>query len=88
MIRISYFTDVENLKNIMQIPQLKELSESINYENIGEILIDLDNLLVDDPEKATEFKNSMLAVAALTLINYLQRTQNEQVGKVEEVKGE
>lgn len=85
MIRISCFTDVENLKNIMQLPQLKELSKNINYENIGEIIIDLDNLMVDDPEVAARFKNSLLGAAALTLINYLQKTQNEQVGTVEEV---
>lgn len=85
MIRISCFTDVENLKNIMQLPQLKELSKNINYDNIGEIIIDLDNLMVDDPEVASRFKNSLLGAAALTLINYLQKTQNEQVGTVEEV---
>lgn len=85
MIRISCFTNVENLKNIMNIPQLKELSQCINYENIGEIIINLDDLKFDSPDACQNFKNSVISAAALTLVEYLQKTQNEQVGTVEEV---
>lgn len=85
MIRISCFTNVENLKNIMNIPQLKELSQYINYENIGEIIINLDDLKFDSLDACQDFKNSVISAAALTLVEYLQKTQNEQVGTVEEV---
>lgn len=85
MIRISCFTNVENLKNIMNIPQLKKLSQCINYENIGEIIINLDDLKFDSPDACHNFKNSVISAAALTLVEYLQKMQNEQVGTVEEV---
>lgn len=81
MIKVSCFVDVENVKAILDLPQVKETGvSSDDIKGIQEIQIDPDYLPLNDDEDRIKFKNSIIGAAVLRLMQWKEREKNIKEG--------
>lgn len=81
MIKVSCFVDVENVKAILDLPQVKETGvSSDDIEGIQEIQIDPDYLPLNDDEDRIKFKNSIIGAAVLRLMQWKEQEKNIKEG--------
>lgn len=74
MIKVSCFVDVENMKAILDLPQVKETGvSSDDIKGIQEIQIDPDYLPLNDDEDRIKFKNSIIGAAVLRLMQWKEQ---------------
>ena len=74
MIKVSCFVYVENVKAILDLPQVKETGvSSDDIKGIQEIQIDPDYLPLNDDEDRIKFKNSIIGAAVLRLMQWKSR---------------
>lgn len=74
MIKVSCFVDVENVKAILDLPQVKETGvSSDDIKGIQEIQIDPDYLPLNDDEDRIKFKNSIIGAAVLRLMQWKEQ---------------
>lgn len=77
MIKVSCFVDVENVKAILDLPQVKETGvSSDDIKGIQEIQIDPDYLPLNDDEDRIKFKNSIIGAAVLRLMQWKEKEKN------------
>ena len=77
MIKLSFFVDVENVKAILDLPQVKETGvSSDDIKGIQEIQIDPDYLPLNDDEDRIKFKNSIIGAAVLRLMQWKEQEKN------------
>lgn len=81
MIKVSCFVDVENVKAILDLPQVKETGvSSDDIKGIQEIQIYPDYLTLNDDEDRIKFKNSIISAAVLRLMQWKeQEKKNKEV---------
>lgn len=85
MIKVSCFVDVENVKAILDLPQVKETGvSSDDIKGIQEILIDPDYLPLNDDEDRIKFKNSIIGAAVLRLMEWKEKEKNIKEGTNDE----
>lgn len=86
MIKVSCFVDVENVKAILDLPQVKETGvSSDDIKGIQEIQIDPDYLPLNDDEDRIKFKNSIIGAAVLRLMQWkVQEKEIKERGNHEE----
>lgn len=85
MIKVSCFVDVENVKAILDLPQVKETGvSSDDIKGIQEIQIDPDYLPLNDDEDRIKFKNSIIGAAVLRLIEWKEKEKNIKEGTNDE----
>lgn len=81
MIKVSCFVDVENVKAILDLPQVKETGvSSDDIKGIQEIQIDPDYLPLNDDEDRIKFKNSIIGAAVLRLMEWKEKEKNIKEG--------
>lgn len=81
MIKVSCFVDVENVKAILDLPQVKETGvSSDDIKGIQEIQIDPDYLPLNDDEYRIKFKNSIIGAAVLRLMQWKEQEKNIKEG--------
>lgn len=81
MIKVSCFVDVENVKAILDLPQVKEIGvSSDDIKGIQEIQIDPDYLPLNDDEDRIKFKNSIIGAAVLRLMQWKEQEKNIKEG--------
>lgn len=85
MIKVSCFVDVENVKAILDLPQVKETGvSSDDIKGIQEIQIDPDYLPLNDDEDRIKFKNSIIGAAVLRLMEWKEKEKNIKKGTNDE----
>lgn len=85
MIKVSCFVDVENVKAILDLPQVKETGvSSDDIKGIQEIQIDPDYLPLNDDEDRIKFKNSIIGAAVLRLMEWKEKEKNIKEGTNDE----
>lgn len=85
MIKVSCFVDVENVKAILDLPQVKETGvSSDDIKGIQEIQIDPDYLPLNDDEDRIKFKNSIIGAAVLRLMEWKVKEKNIKEGTNDE----
>jgi hypothetical protein len=81
MIKVSCFVDVENVKAILDLPQVKETGvSSDDIKGIQEIQIDPDYLPLNDDEDRIKFKNSIIGAAVLRLMQWKEQEKDIKKG--------
>lgn len=81
MIKVSCFVDVENVKAILDLPQVKETGvPSDDIKGIQEIQIDPDYLPLNDDEDRIKFKNSIIGAAVLRLMQWKEQEKDIKKG--------
>lgn len=81
MIKVSCFVDVENVKAILDLPQVKETGvSSDDIKGIQEIQIDPDYLPLNDDEDRIKFKNSIIGAAVLRLMQWKEQEKKIKEG--------
>lgn len=81
MIKVSCFVDVENVKAILDLPQVKETGvSSDDIKGIQEIQIDPDYLPLDSDDDRVRFKNSIIGAAVLRLMEWKEQEKNIKEG--------
>lgn len=84
-IKVSCFVDVENVKAILDLPQVKETGvSSDDIKGIQEIQIDPDYLPLNDDEDRIKFKNSIIGAAVLRLMEWKEKEKNIKEGTNDE----
>lgn len=74
MIKVTCFVDVENVKAILDLPQVKETGvSSDDIKGIQEIQIYPDYLPLNDDEDRIKFKNSIIGAAVLRLMQWKEQ---------------
>ena len=85
MIKVSCFVDVENVKAILDLPQVKETGvSSDDIKGIQEIQIYPDYLPLNDDEARIKFKNSIIGAAVLRLMEWKEKEKNIKEGTNDE----
>lgn len=85
MIKVSCFVDVEKVKAILDLPQVKETGvSSDDIKGIQEIQIDPDYLPLNDDEDRIKFKNSIIGAAVLRLMEWKVKEKNIKEGTNDE----
>lgn len=85
MIKVSCFVDVENVKAILDLPQVKETGvSSDDIKGIQEIQIYPDYLPLNDDEDRIKFKNSIIGAAVLRLMEWKEKEKNIKEGTNDE----
>lgn len=85
MIKVSCFVDVENVKAILDLPQVKETGvSSDDIKGIQEIQIDPDYLPLNEDEDRIKFKNSIIGAAVLRLMEWKEKEKNIKEGTNDE----
>lgn len=85
MIKVSFFVDVENVKAILDLPQVKETGvSSDDIKGIQEIQIVPDYLPLNDDEDRIKFKNSIIGAAVLRLMEWKEKEKNIKEGTNDE----
>lgn len=81
MIKVSCFVDVENVKAILDLPQVKETGvSSDDIKGIQEIQIDPDHLPLNSDEDRVKFKNSIIGAAVLRIMEWKYQEKNIKEG--------
>lgn len=81
MIKVSCFVDVENVKAILDLPQVKETGvSSDDIKGIQEIQIDPDYLPLNSDEDRVKFKNSIIGAAVLRIMEWKVQEKNIKEG--------
>lgn len=81
MIKVSCFVDVENVKAILDLPQVKETGvSSDDIKGIQEIQIDPDYLPLNSDDDRVRFKNSIIGAAVLRLMEWKEQEKNIKEG--------
>lgn len=81
MIKVSCFVDVENVKAILDLPQVKETGvSSDDIKGIQEIQIDPNYLPLNDDEDRIKFKNSIIGAAVLRLMQWKEQEKDIKKG--------
>lgn len=85
MIKVSCFVDVENVKAVLDLPQVKETGvSSDDIKGIQEIRIDPDYLPLNDDEDRIKFKNGIIGAAVLRLMEWKEKEKNIKKGTNDE----
>ena len=81
MIKVSCFVDMENVKAILDLPQVKETGvPSDDIKGIQEIQIDPDYLPLNSDEDRVKFKNSIIGAAVLRLMQWKEQEKDIKKG--------
>lgn len=85
MIKVSCFVEVENVKAILDLPQVKETGiSSDDLKGISEIQIDPDYLPLNSDDDRVRFKNSIIGAAVLRLMEWKEQEKNIKEGANDE----
>lgn len=86
MIKVSCFVDVENVKAILDLPQVKETGvSSDDIKGIQEIQIDPNYLPLNNEDDRVRFKNSIIGAAVLGVMKWKQQQkESKEKGNNEE----
>lgn len=81
MIKVSCFVDVENVKAILDLPQVKETGvSSDDIKGIQEIQIDPNYLPLNNEDDRVRFKNSIIGAAVLRLMQWKEQEKDIKKG--------
>jgi hypothetical protein len=70
-IKVSCYVDASNLRSILNLPELKDNGVSgSDLDGVSEIILDLPTLPLEDDNQRTQFVNSILGAAIVTIIQW------------------
>lgn len=78
-IKVSCYVDASNLRSILNLPELKDNGVSgSDLDGVSEIILDPPTLPLEDDNQRTQFVNSIVGAAIMTVIQWKSQQKKDR----------